>query len=57
MGKNDILISTWIPVESQETKKDEIIIVVEARKVVPSIMIRVEAQRVVPHILDWKSIL
>ena len=42
LGKNKIVISTWIPVKSQEAKKDKIIILVEERKVVPSIIILVE---------------
>ena len=35
-------------------KKDQIIIVVEERKVVPSTMNLVEAQKVVPSTTDWK---
>ena len=51
MGKNEIMISTWIPVKSQETKKCRIIIVLETGNIVLSIMIIVEAQKFVPSIM------
>ena len=51
LGKNEIMISTWIPVKSQETKKCRIIIVLETGNVVLSIMILVEEWEVVPSIM------